>query len=94
VAKLSIRERLEIAAAYHSKRRPCEIARQYGVSPQYVVVTAKMNPVREARQEPPKVRMACATAPSGGFARQAVRIILPQQVGSGRTSQGGYLKLI
>lgn len=101
--RLSHGQRHEIMKAYLSGGSPTEIGRQYGVSAQYVITTARrwQRAIPRVKKEPMKKRALKAAMPVRRLdvdepPRQAAKalIVLPQQVGSGRQSTAGYLKLM
>lgn len=87
MSRLSKQERDEIVRAYRAGETSTEIGKRYAIHPAYVRKIASRYGVvkmRVVRFEPPPEPIR--------FKRPA--ITLPKQVGSGRQSTAGYLKLM
>lgn len=91
MSRLSQRERDEIIAAYRDGGSPTAIGRRYGISKAYVIYLARglarrrLIDIPSLDTEWPEVEQAQPRRPA---------IIVPRQVGSGRQSTAGYLKLM
>jgi len=88
MTRLSNREKSAIIAAYRSGETSAEIGRRYGVNAGWVRKLAARAGVRvqAARKAVRKVKQP--RSPKRRF------VVLLQQVGSGRQSTAGYLKLM
>lgn len=97
MSRLSKRERDEIVQAYRSGEGSTAIGRRYGTTAQHVAMIVKRASVpsrdkRRVKPEPKRIRIALPPPEPIRFKRPV--FVSPKQVGSGRQSAAGYLKLM